>query len=39
MIGKRTRTDIFIYITLLVVVITMAISNNSVIAKQKKNKN
>ena len=33
MIGKRTSTDIFIYITLLLVVITMAISNHSIIAQ------
>jgi hypothetical protein len=33
MIGKRTSTDIFIYIILLVVVITTAIFNQSVVAQ------
>jgi hypothetical protein len=33
MIGKRTSTDIFIYITLLLVVITIAIFNHTVIAQ------
>ena len=33
MIGKRTSTDIFIYITLLVVVITTAIFNHTVVAQ------
>jgi hypothetical protein len=33
MTGKRTSTDIFNYITLLLVVITIAISNHTIIAQ------
>ena len=33
MIGKKPNTDIFLYITLLVVVITIAIFNHTVIAQ------
>jgi hypothetical protein len=38
MIGKRTSTDICIYITLLVVVITTAIVNHAVIAQTEEQK-
>ena len=38
MIGKRTSTDIFIYITLLLVVITIAIPNHTGIAQTEEQK-
>jgi hypothetical protein len=38
MIGVRTSTDIGIYITLLVVVVTLAIFNHSVIAQTEDQK-